>query len=165
MTYHLADDAPIKVPRFEERAGFYTTKQRSYTMSRIKGKNSKPELLLRKALWAQNLRYGIHAKELPGRPDIVIKKYKLAIFVDGEFWHGHQWEKNKERIRSNRDFWIPKIERNIQKDGICKRQLQELGFTVFRFWSGDIQKNLRSCVNQVMLYVETAKEVKIPTIR
>ena len=116
MINYKDDSHKIIVPRFEEAAGFYTTKQRSYNMSRIKSKNSKPEMILRKALWAKNIRFRLHDKSLPGRPDIVIKKYKLAIFVDGEFWHGFDWKTNRERIKSNRLFWIPKIERNMQKD-------------------------------------------------
>src|SRR5690606_22005283 len=94
----------IHVPRFEESAGFYTSKQRSYNMSRIKGKNSKPEWILRRALWARNIRFRLHDKSLPGRPDILIKKYKLAIFVDGEFWHGFDWKSRREQIKSNRLF-------------------------------------------------------------
>lgn len=162
MVYHPTDEETIKVPRFEESAGFYTTKQRSYNMSRIKGKNSKPELILRKALWAKNLRFRLHDKTLPGKPDIVIKKYKLAIFIDGEFWHGYNWEKNKHRIKSNRAFWIPKIERNIQKDKIDHQRLQDVGFTVFRFWTEDVKKNLPKIVNQIILYIEAAREVRIP---
>lgn len=157
--YH---EKPIKVPRFHESGGFYTTKLRSKTMSKIRGKDTKPELLLRKALWAKNIRFRMHDKTLPGRPDIVIKKYRLAIFVDGEFWHGKDWDRKKGQIKSNRAFWIPKIERNMQKDQIANEQLRDMGYTVFRFWSNEIKKNLDTCVNQVLLFIETAKEVKIP---
>lgn len=145
-------EEPIKVPRFHESGGFYTTKQRSKTMAKIKGKNTKPEILLRKALWANNLRFRIHDKELPGKPDIVIKKYKLAIFIDGEFWHGHDWENVKKRLKSNRTFWIPKIERNMQKDRINRGFLESMGYTVFRFWAEEVRKDLDACVNQVKLY-------------
>lgn len=156
------DEKPIKVPRFHESEGFYTTKQRSKTMAKIKGKNTKPEMKLRRALWAKNIRFRIHNKDLPGKPDIVIKKYRLAIFIDGEFWHGYQWEKNKKQIKSNRAFWIPKIERNIQKDRSADRELKALGYTVFRFWANEVNKNLDACVNQVMLYIESAKDIRIP---
>lgn len=151
------EEGKIKVPRFEEAAGFYTSKQRSYNMSRIKGKNSKPEMLLRKALWAKNVRFRLHDKSLPGRPDIVIKKYKLAIFVDGEFWHGFNWKRNRDRIKTNRLFWIPKIERNMQKDERSNRALRDMGYTVFRFWSQDVLKNLPTVVNQIELFIETRK--------
>src|SRR5690606_14783040 len=127
MSRHEEDEHKIKVPRFEESAGFYTSKQRSYNMSRIKGKNSKPEMILRRALWARNIRFRLHDKSLPGRPDIVIKKYKLAIFVDGEFWHGFDWKNRQGQIKSNRLFWIPKIERNMQKDERTNKALREMG--------------------------------------
>ena len=131
-------------------------------MSKIRGKDTKPELLLRKALWVKNIRFRMHDKTLPGRPDIVIKKYRLAIFVDGEFWHGKDWAMKKDQIKSNRAFWIPKIERNMQKDQIANEQLRDMGYTVFTFWSNEIKKNLDTCVNQVLLFIETAKEMKIP---
>ncbi|MCJ0741841.1 very short patch repair endonuclease [Pedobacter montanisoli] len=162
--YSNPEEEPIKVPRFEEKAGFYTTKQRSGVMSKIKGKNSKPELLLRKALWRKNLRYRIHDSSLPGAPDIVIKKYKLAIFIDGEFWHGYNWEQVKPKLKANKEFWIPKIERNMQKDRIHNRQLQEMGYTIFRFWSEEVIKHLERVINQILLYIETARTIKIPNL-
>lgn len=147
----------IKVPRFEEAAGFYTTAQRSYLMSKVKSKHSKPEMVLRRALWARNIRFRLHDKSLPGRPDIVIKKYKLAIFVDGEFWHGFDWKTRREQIKSNRLFWIPKIERNMQKDERTNRALRDMGYVVFRFWSQDILKNLPKVINQIELFLETRR--------
>ncbi|MGF1925419.1 MAG: very short patch repair endonuclease [Bacteroidia bacterium] len=150
----------IKVPRFEERAGFTTSKQRSSMMSKIRGKNSVPELLLRRALWAKNIRFRIHRKDLPGRPDIVIEKYKLAIFVDGDFWHGYEWERRKPK--TNESFWIPKIERNMERDRYVNSTLTEMGYNVMRFWEHDVEGNLKGCVNQIVLYLESAKTIKIP---
>ena len=150
----------IKVPRFEESAGFYTTKQRSKTMSKIRGKNSIPELLLRKALWAKNIRFRIHRKDLPGRPDLVIEKYKLAVFVDGDFWHGYDWHIRKPK--TNTAFWFPKIERNMQRDKFVNEQLTEMGYIVMRFWEHEVKINLKACINQITLYLETAKVLKIP---
>ena len=150
----------IKVPRFEERAGFTTTNQRSKTMSKIRGKNSVPELLLRHALWAKNIRFRIHRKDLPGRPDIVIEKYKLVIFVDGDFWHGFEWAKRKPK--TNQSFWISKIERNMQRDRFVNETLSEMGYTVMRFWEHEVRKGLKACVNQVMLYLEAVRFWKIP---
>ena len=147
-------DEQIKVPRFEEAAGFYTTRQRSRTMAKIKGKNTKPEILLRKALWAAGFRYRLHSKDLPGRPDISSKKYKLAIFVDGEFWHGKDWHLKRDSIKSNRAFWIPKIERNRQRDREVNAELEAMGYTVFRFWSIDVKKNLGRCVKEILDYVD-----------
>ncbi|SKB62575.1 T/G mismatch-specific endonuclease [Parapedobacter luteus] len=139
-----------------------TTPQRSYNMSRIRSRDTKPELLLRKALWAKGIRYRTHTKDLPGKPDIVIRKYRLAIFVDGEFWHGHEWGKTKAIIKSNRNFWITKIERNIQRDKENNAALTAIGYTVFRFWGEDVRKNLQKCVNQIELYIETAGEGRVP---
>ncbi|WP_017257711.1 very short patch repair endonuclease [Pedobacter arcticus] len=152
----------IKVPRFEESEGFYTTKKRSRNMSKIRAKDSKPELVFRKALWKQNIRYRTHVKTLPGTPDLAITKYKLAIFVDGIFWHGYQWDKRKNQIKTNRNFWIPKIERNMQRDRENREALESKGYTVMRFWEHEIKQSLQACINQVELYIETAKSVKIP---
>lgn len=150
----------IQVPRFEEGAGFYTTKQRSKTMSKIRGKNSIPELLLRKALWAKHIRFRIHRKDLPGKPDLVIEKYRLVIFVDGDFWHGYQWHISKPK--TNQNFWLPKIERNMQRDRFVNECLAEMGYTVMRFWEHEVRTKLKACVNQVMLYIESAKVDVVP---
>jgi DNA mismatch endonuclease, patch repair protein len=147
---------PIAVPRFEEAAGFYTSKKRSGMMKKIKARNTKPELLLRKALWAKGYRYRIHSKTVPGKPDILLTKQRIAIFVDGEFWHGRNWEEKKEKIKSNRAFWIPKIERNIQHDEEINQQLENLGWTVIRFWDEIILKELESCVRTIEAYAHTA---------
>ncbi|GAB1858235.1 very short patch repair endonuclease [Flavobacteriaceae bacterium MHTCC 0001] len=145
----------IKVPKFSEESGFYTTKKRSKIMSNIRGKNTKPELMFRKALWAKGVRYRVDSKTLPGKPDVSIKKYKLAIFIDGEFWHGYNWDERKPKLKSNRGFWIPKIERNMQRDKEVNQQLQDLGFTVFRFWSNEIKQDLLMCINDVLKYIDT----------
>lgn len=112
MQYHN-DSEKIYVHHFEEKAGFYTSAKRSRNMSRIMSKNSKPELILRKSSWAQDIRVPLHDKSLSSTLDIVIKKYKLAIFVDGELWYGYNSKNNLNRIRSNLLFWIPKIELNM----------------------------------------------------
>ena len=125
-------------------------------MSKIRGKNTKPEMLFRKALWHKGVRYRINNK-LPGKPDISIKKYKLAIFIDGEFWHGYNWDEKKDNIKSNRRFWVPKIERNMQRDQEVNHQLQEMGFIVFRFWSKEILNDLDRCINDVLMYLDTGK--------
>ncbi|KIA94955.1 endonuclease [Pedobacter kyungheensis] len=154
----------INVPRFEESAGFYTTSERSKLMSKIKSKNTKAEIILRKALWANGIRFRIHVKNMPGKPDIVINKYRLAIFVDGNFWHGFEWHKKKTTLKSNAQFWIPKIERNMQRDRKNQKQLEDVGYTVIRFWDHDIMKALTKCVNQVLLYIEAAKDRVIPEL-
>ncbi|HBY68235.1 MAG TPA: very short patch repair endonuclease [Flavobacteriaceae bacterium] len=149
------EDKKIKVPRFSEESGFYTTKKRSKIMSKIRGKNTKPEMLFRKALWAKGVRYRVDSKYLPGKPDVSIKKYKLAIFIDGEFWHGYNWSEKKETIKSNRDFWIPKIERNMQRDREVNSKLNDMGYTVFRFWEREVKNDLKKCINDVLVYIQT----------
>ena len=148
-------DKKIKVPRFNEENGFFTTKKRSKIMGRIRGKNTKPEMMFRKALWARGIRYRVHSRALPGKPDISIQKYNLAIFIDGEFWHGYNWDSVKDRLQTNRSFWIPKIERNMQKDVEVTAALSRMGYTVFRFWEGEVKKDLERCVNDVEGYIRS----------
>ncbi|WP_295654186.1 very short patch repair endonuclease [uncultured Mucilaginibacter sp.] len=146
------DEDPINVPRFNEENGFYTTRQRSLLMSKIRSKNTKPEMLLRKALWSLGIRYRIHNKLLQGNPDIVIKKHKLVIFIDGEFWHGYEWDKKREKIKTNRDFWIAKIERNMQRDRANNHKLELLGYIVLRFWEKEIKTDINYCINKVIRF-------------
>ncbi|WP_446051130.1 very short patch repair endonuclease [Zobellia laminariae] len=145
----------IKVPRFNEESGFYTTPQRSKIMSKIKGKNTKPELTFRKALYAAGYRYRIDYKKLIGKPDIVLKKYKTVIFIDGEYWHGYNWEERKPKVKTNREFWIAKIERNIQRDQEVNRELDLLEYKVFRFWETEIKKELDRCLAEVIQHLES----------
>ncbi|MCK0161132.1 very short patch repair endonuclease [Muricauda sp. F6463D] len=147
----------IKVPRFNEESGFYTTPERSKIMGKIRGKNTKPELAFRKALWKSGYRYRIDYKKLVGKPDIALKKYKTVVFIDGEFWHGYNWEERKLKIKTNREFWIPKIESNIQRDEEVNAALEEMGYKVFRFWETDIKKNLDQCLNKVITHLEDGR--------
>ena len=126
-------------------------------MAAIKSRNTKPELLLRHTLWQSGLRYRVNYKKLPGKPDIIIKKYKLAIFVDGEFWHGKDWLIKQERIHTRREFWIAKIERNMQRDQEVNAQLNAMGYQVFRYWESDLQKNIGSYLRQILNYVDIQK--------
>jgi DNA mismatch endonuclease, patch repair protein len=144
----------IVVPRFNEENGFYTTKQRSDLMGKIKAKDTKPELKLKKAIWELGYRYRKNLRELPGCPDIVIKKFKLIIFIDGEFWHGYNWAEKKLKIKTNRDFWIPKIERNMQRDQINNNLLSNKGWHVMRFWEKDIKGDFDNCINRILNYIE-----------
>ena len=122
-------------------------------MSKIRSKNTKSEMLFRKALWKKGVRYRVDSKKLPGKPDVSIQKYKLAIFIDGKFWHGYNWDEKKDKIKSNRRFWIPKIERNMQRDRQVNRKLKEMGYTFFRFWEHEITNNLNKCINDVLVYI------------
>jgi DNA mismatch endonuclease (patch repair protein) len=123
-------------------------------MGKIRGKNTKPELAFRNALYAKGYRYRIDYKKLIGRPDIVLKKHKTVIFIDGEFWHGFKWEERKKRIKSNREFWIAKIERNMQRDREVNEELKNQGYKVFRFWESSIKKDLETCLQQVIAHLE-----------
>jgi DNA mismatch endonuclease (patch repair protein) len=126
-----------------------TKEQRRKNMQAIKSKDTIIELKLRKALWQKGYRYRINYNNLPGRPDIVFTKKKIAIFCDSEFWHGYDWRNRKERIKSNRDYWIKKIERNIERDRYINQQLESQGWQVLRFWGREIQENLDYCISLI----------------
>ena len=150
-------EAKIAVPAFSEENGFSTTEQRSKHMSKIKAKNTKPELAFRKALHAKGVRYRTFSKKIPGKPDLSSEKKKFAIFIDGEFWHGYGWDMQRDKIKSNREYWIPKIERNMQRDREVNARLEELGMKIFRFWSKEVKKDLDGCVQQVLDYINSKK--------
>jgi len=111
-------------------------------MQAVRNKDSKIEVLLRKELWARGLHYRKNVKTVFGHPDIAFIGKRIAVFCDSEFWHGYDWENRKEDIKSNREFWIPKIERNMQRDIEVNDHLKEMGWTVLRFWGRDIKKNV-----------------------
>lgn len=123
-------------------------------MGKIKSQDTKPELKLKKALWNLGYRYRKNLKKLPGSPDIVYSKHKLAIFVDGGFWHGFNWSEKKTKIKTNREFWIPKIERNIQRDKQNNQLLIEAGWHVIRFWEIELKNDFEGCVNKVISYLQ-----------
>ena len=130
-----------------------TDEQRSYNMSRIKGKNTTIEMLLSKALWHRGLRFRKNSKAVYGHPDISIKKYKVAIFCDGDFWHGWDWENRKGSIKNNREYWIPKIERNMQKDIEVNHVLSSMGLRVIRVWEHEIRDNLPDTADMIIRIV------------
>ena len=122
-------------------------------MSRIRSTETKPEVRLRKALYHAGLRYRKNYKKLPGTPDIALTRQKIAIFVDGDFWHarGHQ-EHPGEQIATNQEYWKQKLSRNVEHDREVNDALTELGWLVLRFWESDIQKDLDACVDTVLEY-------------
>ena len=126
-----------------------TKEQISYNMRRVKNKDSKIELILRKSLWHRGIRYRKNVKTVYGHPDIAFIGKKIAVFVDSEFWHGFDWENKKSAIKTNLDFWIPKIERNIQRDGEVNEFLSKDGWIVLRFWGNDIKKNSETCADDI----------------
>ncbi len=118
-------------------------------MQAVKSKGSQIETKLAKALFSKGFRYRKNDHLVLGKPDLTLKKYKLAIFVDGEFWHGKDWEKRKKDHKSNQDFWIAKIERNIQRDKEVNERLSKEGWLVLRFWGREVSKDLVGCINKI----------------
>ena len=131
-----------------------TPEQRRRNMQAIKSKDTTIELALRKALWSRGIRYRKNCKTLIGKPDIAITKYKIAVFCDSEFWHGYDWENRNQLIKSNREYWIPKIERTMERDQKVNAALQQEGWTVIRFWERQIRKQLNNCVDIVLREIE-----------
>jgi DNA mismatch endonuclease Vsr len=123
--------------------------QRHKNMQAIKSKDSEIELLLRQELWARGLRYRKNAKSVFGHPDIAFIGKKVAVFCDSEFWHGYDWENRKNDIKSNKEFWISKIERNIARDEEVNDYLKSHGWKVLRFWGKDIKKNASDCADLI----------------
>lgn len=124
-----------------------TPEQIHYNMSRIRCKDTEIEVKLRKELWSRGLRYRKNVKNIPGKPDIAFIGKKVAVFCDSEFWHGYDWEHRKNDIKTRREFWIPKIERNIERDQEVNQMLENQGWIVLRFWGKQIQKNLSECAD------------------
>lgn len=126
-----------------------TTEQISYNMKRVRSKDSEIERILRKELWHRGLRYQKNVNTIEGKPDIVFKGKKIAVFCDSEFWHGYAWEIAQDEFRSRREFWIPKIERNIQRDKEVNEKLRSEGWIVLRFWGREIKKHTAECADMI----------------
>lgn len=127
----------------------HTPEQRRKNMRAVKNKDSEIEIILRKELWQRGLRYQKNSAKVFGKPDIVFLGKKVAVFCDSEFWHGYDWENKKNEIKTRREFWIPKIERNIQRDNEVTEMLKSDGWTVFRFWGNEIKKDLINCADKI----------------
>lgn len=127
-----------------------TKEQISYNMSRVRSSGTVIERKLGKALWAAGIRYRKQYKKLMGKPDFVVVCAKIAIFCDSSFWHGRNWAAAKTAIKSNKRFWIPKIESNILRDNQVNATLTNLGWRVFRFWDEDIHKDAARCASVVV---------------
>lgn len=128
--------------------------QRHKNMQAVKNKDSEIEILLRQELWQRGLRYRKNVRNVFGHPDIVFIGKKVAVFCDSEFWHGFDWENKKNDIKSRRDFWIPKIERNIQRDQKVTEYLQGEGWLVLRFWGKEIKKHPKECADTIQKCLE-----------
>ena len=125
----------------------HTPEQRRKNMQAVKNKDSQIELLLRKELWARGLRYRKNVNRIYGKPDIVFIGKKVAVFCDSEFWHGYNWEERKKDFKSHQEFWIPKIERNMERDAEVTAFLESEGWTVIRFWGNEIKKDTAQCAD------------------
>ena len=138
-----------------------TPEQNSKMMKQIKNSGSKIETMLQKELWHRGLHYRKNLKTVTGKPDICFKGLKIAVFCDSEFWHGYDWENRKEDFKSHRDFWIPKIERNIQRDKEVTDQLESEGWTVLRFWGKDIEKDVCAVAEKIeVVYYEKKEQIR-----
>lgn len=125
-------------------------KKRSYIMSCIRSKNTKIELILRKALWQKGLRYRIHYKTI-GKPDVVFASKKVAIFIDGDFWHGWNWKKLRPKLKNR--FWVNKITRNMRRDKEVNSRLEMMGWKVIRIWEHDIKNDFDAQVKKIIDFV------------
>lgn len=136
-----------KEPRFHGE----TSEKSSRNMSRIHGKDTSIEVALRRALWAKGYRFRKNYKQLPGSPDIVLTKYKIAIFCDSEFFHGKDWDILKVKLEKgkNADYWISKIQRNIERDEEKDKMLLFSGWTVLHFWGKDILNDIDACIRVI----------------
>ncbi len=141
-------------------ADVLTKEQRHKNMQRIRSVDTKPEVMLRKALWKKGYRYRKNYKLLPGKPDLVITKYKICVFVDSEFFHGKDYESGyksskynslKEQLEhsNNSEFWLSKIEKNMKRDRQVDIDLRSRGWVVIRFWSKDVINNLDDCITAI----------------
>nr|WP_262916914.1 very short patch repair endonuclease [Chryseobacterium aahli] len=127
-----------------------TKEQRIKNMQANKSSGTKPELLLTKMLFSRGHRYRKNNKTVFGKPDLTFKKIKLAIFVDGEFWYGKDWDVRKKDHKTNIEFWSKKIERNIERDKEVNEELTKQGWTILRFWGKEIEKDLLNCFTQIL---------------
>ncbi|WP_295887550.1 very short patch repair endonuclease [uncultured Thiohalocapsa sp.] len=137
------EDQPT-APRFNQLQP--ASRVASRTKRRNKAQGSKAELALRQQLWSLGLRYRLHAKDLPGKPDIVFRRQRLAVFVDGDFWHGRDWEARRRKLAKghNAEYWLDKIAYNRVRDHRNTEQLEGAGWRVIRFWETDVKRAPRN---------------------
>lgn len=131
-----------------------TPEQRSYCMSRIKGKDTGLEMRVRSELHRRGFRFRKHVKELPGKPDVVFTKAKVAVFIDGDFWHGYRFPAWEHKVS---DFWKQKINKNRERDRRNQRKLKEMGWTVIRLWQHDLERDFQECIERIIAAVNEAR--------
>ena len=137
-----------------------TKEQRRKNMQAIHSTNTKTEVVLAKALWAKGHRYRKNDRTVFGKPDLTFKGLKIAVFVDSEYFHGKDWVINKHRIKTNQKFWWNKIESNMRRDLQVNQQLKREGWKILRFWSQEVNKNLRTCTQKVERLITTRSNAK-----
>ena len=135
-----------------------TPEQRKKNMQHVRSKNTEIELLLRHALWKKGIRYRVNNNDILGKPDICIRKYKLIVFCDGDFWHGRDF--TVDTVDTNKKFWIDKIRANQERDFQQTLQLRDDGWTVLRFWGSDIKKDLAGVVEKIINTINQKKQRK-----
>lgn len=135
--------------------GIKTPEQIRKNMRAVKNKDSAIEVLLRRELWRRGLRYRKNVAGLTGKPDIVFMGKKIAVFCDGDFWHGYDWENRKQDIKSRKEFWIPKIKRNMQRDIEVNEALERDGWLVLRFWGNEIKTNCSACADKIEMILRS----------
>lgn len=131
-----------------------TSPEISKRMSHVKTKKNSAEVMLAKSLWHKGHRYRLNYKELPGSPDIALTKYRIAIFIDGEFWHGKDFEQRKTKLKNNKDYWIEKIQENIDRDLKNDKLLRQMEWYPIHFWSNDVIKYCNQCVEEVICLID-----------
>ena len=136
-----------------------TDEQINYNMRQVKNKDSDIEICLRKELWQRGIRYRKNVRRVYGNPDIAFIGLKVAVFCDSEFWHGYNWDERKKDFKSNQDFWIPKIERNIERDKEVNEKLKSEGWLVLRFWGKEIKKETKKCADRIENALKERKNV------
>jgi len=134
-------------------------------MSRVRAKDTKPELLVRRRLWAKGYRYRLHRSDLPGRPDIVFGPSRVVVFVDGDFWHGNAWRVREldslaDLFPTNTDWWVTKIERNMERDEEVTAALKEAGWEVLRVWESDVLADTDGVVEKIAAVVDDRRPTK-----
>lgn len=138
-------------------SGLKTTAARSQLMAKIKSQDTKVEIKVRKWLWNKRYRFRKNYRAVQGCPDIAFTKYKIAVFIDGAFWHGYKWKTQKQKFKTNKEFWIKKIEKNISRDKLVNKQLKKSGWVVLRFWEHEFVKNFEATCMQIETLINSNK--------
>ena len=139
-------------------ADVHNARTRSYNMSQIKGKNTKPEIMVRKFLFSNGFRYRLHDKKLPGKPDIVLAKYRTVIFVNGCFWHGHEGCNYFVIPKTKTEWWLDKINKTISRDLEIKNTLKNLGWRIFVIWECELKANIEERLKKLIKEIDYLNE-------